>query len=83
MKLLSWPRGITLGTWALGVDRPLMGGDTTSKCWGIGGMLSLPDLGGGCGGTFKCWASLDGGKGGGTEVGGKGVVEFDLKLPPE
>ena len=32
------------------------------------------NLGGGCGGTFKCPSARDGGKGGGTEVGGKGVV---------
>lgn len=69
--------GMTLGTWALGVDRPLRGGETTSKCCCI---FNLPDLGGGCGGTLKWPLSRLGGKGGGTEVGGKGVLEVDVDL---
>ena len=40
---LSWPLGITLGTCAFGVDLPLSGGDTTSKCC-IVGIFILPDL---------------------------------------
>ena len=72
---LSWPLGITLGTCAFGVDLPLSGGETTSKCC-IVGIFILPDLGGGCGGTLGVRL---GGNGGGTEVevGGNGVVEFD------
>ena len=55
--LLSWlPLVMTLGTWALGVDRPLSGGDTTSKCCCIG-MFNRPDLGGGWGGTLK-WPKM-------------------------